>query len=149
MEQKKDTIIKLVEDITRTKLKGKFLWMVLSPIAGGGSNMSFWFNENVFMFGHNDDWQNYSMVYVIHEIFHSLFGHTGVEHAIMQLAIDNELRIRLNGSGTYFEENGLNIGHRFLRDIEKKILPYWKEYLKSDETIYEFRNKMVELFGNT
>ena len=51
-------------------------------------------------------------------------------HAIIELSTDNELRIRLNKKGVYFKKGKFDVGHSFLRSLEKKILPQWKEFLK-------------------
>jgi len=51
-------------------------------------------------------------------------GGKKISLGIIELITDNELRIRLNQKGRYFREKGLDIGHPYLREIEKKILPY-------------------------
>lgn len=79
------------------------------------------------------------MSYIIYEALHSLFGPSEVEHAIIELIADNELRIRLNKSGEYFE-----YGHDYLRPVLIKLIPEWKSYLLSNENIYEFRDRMLK-----
>jgi len=51
-------------------------------------------------------------------------GGKRTSHGIIELITDNELRIRLNKKGRYFNEKGQDVGHPYLREIEKKILPY-------------------------
>lgn len=88
------------------------------------------------LWGHSEDWKNYTMTYLAHEILHIIINdknHSDIIHAIIELATDNELRIRLNGKGIYFKEEGKNIGHKHLQKIEKKLLPYWKKFLKENK----------------
>src|SRR3990167_541026 len=61
--------------------------------------------NNEFMFGHHPDWPNYSTVYFWHEILHSYFGKTDLEHALIELITDEEMRAQLNGT-TYPEYVG-------------------------------------------
>jgi hypothetical protein len=84
-------------------------------------------NRNVIAFGHNEDWPNYFTVYMWHEILHFYWlkpKDENLSHAIIELATDNELRIRLNG-GKYPPF----VGHEELEKIRRKIYPYWKKYL--------------------
>ena len=53
--------------------------------------------KKTIKWGHSEDWKNYSTVYLAHEILHIIVNDTSENmHAIIQLATDNELRIRLN-----------------------------------------------------
>jgi hypothetical protein len=84
-------------------------------------------NRNIILFGHNEDWPNYFTVYMWHEILHFYWlkpKDENLSHAIIELATDNELRIRLNG-GKYPPF----VGHSWLEKIRRKIYPYWKKYL--------------------
>lgn len=65
-------------------------------------------------------------------------------HAIIELATDNELRIRLNKKGKYFKEGKFDIGHDHLRKLEQKILPHWKDYLenKGKKNIFELEKEL-------
>jgi len=110
--------------------------------------------KNIIGWGHEEDWKNYSTVYLAHEIMHSIMieklglstGRNGISHSIIELMTDNELRIRLNNSGKYFKENNKEIGHPDLRSIEKKILPAWKKYLKKkDKKIEKFYKKVSNI----
>jgi hypothetical protein len=64
---------------------------------------------------------------------HIVFWNTksSTSHATIELATDNELRIRLNKKGRYFREGKFDIGHNKLREVEKKLLPRWKKYLEN------------------
>lgn len=100
--------------------------------------------------GHSEDWKNYSTVYLAHEILHILTSPKmkdhKIMHAIIELATDNELRIRLNGRGDYFKEKNLPVGHRELQSIEKKILPLWEDFLRSDkkENIFSLEARITK-----
>jgi hypothetical protein len=94
-------------------------------------------DNQTIVWGHSEDWKNYSTVYLCHELMHILTNHDGSNevHAVIELMTDNELRIRLNGRGEYFECPG----HPNLKKLEKLILPSWKNYLKKkDKNIFRF-----------
>lgn len=105
-------------------------------------------NETIIVWGHPEDWLNYSVVYLCHEIMHILFWDikSSVSHAIIELATDNELRIRLNKRGKYFKEGKFDIGHNKLRKIEQKLIPWWNKYLKDPKiNIKQFVQKQKEI----
>ena len=55
-------------------------------------------------------------------------------HILIALATDNELRIRLNKNGRYFTYKKTSAEPLYLKklwELERKITPYWKEYLKN------------------
>lgn len=89
---------------------------------------------NFIGWGHSEEWKNYSTVYLCHEIMHFLTKNTKIMHALIHLMVDNELRVRLNKKGNYFSHKklGKDVPHYFkeIQDLEKKIYPFWKEYLK-------------------
>ena len=103
---------------------------------------------NSAIVGFVEEWENYNTVYLVHEMLHSILGLAMVNHAIMQLIADNELRIRLNKYGKYFEEVGYkclkcNIGHGLLRPFEKIIYPYFIKFIKNkDVNIKDFIETM-------
>ena len=77
--------------------------------------------------GHKEDFQNYHSVYITHELLHLILPPDAreVDHALIELIADNELRIRLNGNGRYFQYPG----HRYLLPLEKTLMPHWQRYL--------------------
>lgn len=91
-------------------------------------------NSNTICWGHKENWENYSMVYLMHEALHLLLdkklGKDNLTHAIIELIADQELRVRLNKNGAYFKESKEVVGHPFLLKLSKTILPYWKKYLE-------------------
>lgn len=108
--------------------------------------------KNIICWGHPEEWENYSLVYLAHEILHlelfKKFKNEKIGHALIELAVDNELRIRLNGKGVYFKEKGKRIGHPSLRKLEKKLLPFWKEYLReksSTKNILQLEKKCSQI----
>lgn len=107
-------------------------------------------NSNTICWGHKENWENYSMVYLMHETLHLILdkklGKNNLTHAIIELIADQELRIRLNKNGVYFKESKEGVGHPFLLKLSKVILPYWKKYLKSkDRNIANFYLEMKKL----
>ncbi len=103
---------------------------------------------NSICWGHKENWKNYTTVYLCHELLHLMAEgkekDSDTMHAIIELACDNELRIRLNKKGKYFEENSKQIGHPFLESLERKILPEWKKFLKSKKgNIFSFEKEIL------
>lgn len=122
----KEKITKELNDILRTDLpKDVFTVYVMGNLMHIGRHLG----DNKIVWGHKEDWPNYSLVYLAHEYLHGMFSHSDLDHAIIELVADNELRIRLNGDGEYFTCNGEDVGHDYLREIEKKIYPSWQKYL--------------------
>jgi len=82
------------------------------------------------LWGHSEDWKNYTTVYLAHEILHVLtdgkFKDFEIMHSLIELATDNELRINKKTSAEplYLKK---------LWELERKIIPYWKEYLKNQK----------------
>ncbi len=103
--------------------------------------------NNAIAWSHPDEWKNYATVYLWHETMHHLTAGMPVAphlmHAIIELSCDNELRIRMNGGGKYFAQNGVPIGHKYLVGLNKKIFPDWKKYLNNpNENIFQFEKRM-------
>jgi len=142
---KKDEVEKHLKSILKTDLSPKdFEVLVIHPAVGGGSYLS---NGKIF-WGHNEDWPNYSLVYLVHEALHEYFKQSDLTHALIELTADNELRIRLNKGGEYFTCDGEDVGHEYLRKLEQIILPKWKTYLNSGNkklsTIFDLQKKLEE-----
>lgn len=134
--QKKEKTLKEMEDILKIQLPNKtFKVFVIAPIIGGGSYLG---NYKIF-WGHEEDWPNYNIVYLMHEVLHAFIHKGKYAHEVIELATDNELRIRLNGKGEYFMEGNKKVGHPKQLKKEKELLPKWEEYLKDESTdVYSF-----------
>jgi hypothetical protein len=116
----------------------KFIVYITHPSLKNGFNG----RDGTIAWGHNEDWPNYSVVYLWHEILHSYFELSDLDHALIELLTDNELRVRLNG-GKYPPF----VGHENLEKLKYKILPYWKKYLKSkNKNIFEFKKLLIGRF---
>jgi hypothetical protein len=127
-DSKRDRVVETLKDILRIELPtDKVTVYAVDPKVGGGSYLG---NNQIF-WGHTEDWENYNVVYLTHEFLHTFIPSGEIEHCLIELATDNELRIRLNGKGDYFIENGQPIGHDYLREKETHLLPYWKMYLNN------------------
>ncbi len=103
--------------------------------------------DNAIAWSHPDEWKNYATVYLWHEIMHHITKDIPcaphLMHSLIELSCDNELRIRLNGGKAYFKEGGALLGHKYLVNLNKKLLPDWKNYLKDpNENIYQFEKRM-------
>ena len=125
-----------LKDIMRTEFtKEVFTVYVMGNLVHEGRHLG----DRKIVWGHKEDWPNYSLVYLAHEYLHSMFSRSDLDHAIIELITDNELRIRLNHSGEYFSCGGKETGHGYLSEIEKKLYPSWQIYLKNKkQTIFEF-----------
>jgi len=98
-------------------------------------------NNKHILWGHSEDWKNYTTVYLAHEILHIItcgkFKDFETMHILIELSTDNELRIRLNKNGRYFTSKKssakMPLFLKKLWELEKEIIPYWKEYLKNQK----------------
>lgn len=128
--KKEQYVLSELEKIIRIPLPNKTISIyVTHPKLNNGLTI----NTEMIAWGHAEDWENYSIVCLCHEIMHILFWNikSSISHAVIELATDNELRIRLNNDGKYFKEKEFEIGHKKLRKIEQKLLPRWNKYLKT------------------
>ncbi len=93
--------------------------------------------------GHQENWKNYSLVYLVHEALHEILkDHDKLVHAVIELVADNQLRIELSKKGKYFDI----AGHTELKNIEKQIYPYWKKYLKDEKmNIFDFLKEIKKI----
>ena len=144
-KNKKDAL-KELKEITGLKIPNKkFNVFITHPKNYNGRLL----DQNNIAWGHNEDWKNYATIYLCHELMHAMtkFKNKRIKpeilHAIIELATDEELRIRLNKKGVYFKEGNKKIGHKELMQIKKTILPYWKIFLKQkNKNIENFAKKM-------
>jgi hypothetical protein len=133
-ESNLDVSTKLMSEITGLNFDKKFNVYVTHQYLYNGTQLG----KQKIGFGHTEDWPNYYIVYLWHEILHSYFGKHDLEHTIIELTTDNELRVKMNG-GDYppFE------GHGYLKETMKKLMPKWKKYLRSDwKNLQEFSKEM-------
>lgn len=141
-----------LKDITGLELPNKNLsvYLVHPKLYDG----RYWHEngKDIITWGHPEDWENYSTVYLCHEIMHFLTkeyeGDKKFLHALIELACDNELRLRLNKKGKYFRDGEHEIGHKSLRKIEKKFLPTWQKYLQKKKKEDNILQLAQQLEGN-
>ena len=125
-KQKKDKVRRHLKEILKIELPNTLATVfVIEKNIGGGAYLG----NNIIYWGHTEDWKNYSLVYLAHEFLHTFLPNGDLEHAVIELATDNELRLRLNGKGKYFEANGERVGHQYLLNLEKDIYQRWLDYL--------------------
>ena len=125
-ENNKKYIKKELKDILRIDLpKNAFTVYVMGNLVHIGRYLG----DHKIVWGHKEDWPNYSLVYLTHEYLHEMFSRSDLDHAVIELIADNELRIRLNNGGEYFTCKGKDVGHDNLRELEKSTLPAWNAYL--------------------
>jgi hypothetical protein len=108
-------------DILGYSICGEWKVFITPPALMAGMNTG-----KGIVWTHRTDWPNYSSVYLWHEVLHSEFGRSDTEHAVIELAADHELRVRLNG-GAYADWPG----HEYLNEERVRLLPHWRQYLSS------------------
>ncbi|HEY9717705.1 MAG TPA: hypothetical protein V6C69_09570 [Trichormus sp.] len=115
----------LISDWTGLPLTGEFRIFLTHPALKQGHYLG---RLKAICWANRNTWPNYNTVYLWHELLHNFMSGGDLEHAIIQLITDNELRIRLNG-GSYppFE------GHPDLSKLMEAVLPHWKSYLAGKE----------------
>ncbi len=100
---------------------------------GTGSNKKIYWT-------YRQDFPHYNTIYLWHETLHSILPSqskdqlVNLEHAVIELLTDNEMRVLFN-KGEYPPL----IGHSYLEQMETKMIPLWREYLKSS-------NKNIKTF---
>lgn len=111
----------------------------------GGLKAGRYMGDNKICWSYQHYWDNYNTVYLWHEMLHSYFGKTEMEHALIELITDNEMRIRLNG-GTYPPLEG----HKNLNRHKEMLLPLWKDFLGQDKKdIKQFSDVVKKLTVTT
>lgn len=124
----------IIQELTGLNLNKVMTVVITHPsIPNGRYN-----GHNRLEWRYHEEWPNYTTVYLWHEILHSYFGFDRLDHALIELVTDNELRVRLNG-GMYppFE------GHHELNKLREILLSYWQEYLNAQsKNILIFRDHM-------
>ena len=147
-EQNEKEAIKILEEISGLKIQIEPIDVFIThPNLRNGVNFP---QFNAIGWGHSEDWQNYSTIYICHELMHILIHQKSKKeesklmHALIELLTDNELRIRLNKKGKYFEEGGLAIGHPYFKKLEEEILPFWQDYLKDRKgrDLFDLENEL-------
>ena len=137
-QQNEKKVLSIIQELTGLELpKSKIIVYLTHPKLKNGLAV----DEKTIVWGHSEDFKNYTTVYLSHELMHILtdLDNSQITHAIIELLTDNELRIQLNQKGTYFEYPG----HSNLQPLTKKFLPRWKSYLKQeDKNIFSFINEM-------
>ncbi len=125
---------RIVEELTGLNLNKTFTVYLTHPSQRNGVYLG----KNKIAWGHSEKWKNYTTVYLWHEILHSYFDLSDLSHAIIELITDEEMRSRLNNS-----KYPPFVGHEYLSKLKKKLLPPWKQYLKSDKKdIKKFQNSV-------
>ena len=106
-------------------LKGKFTVYVNHPIFLEGQ---YW-GDGIIIWSYRNDFLNYNSIYIWHEILHEFFGKSDIEHALIELITDNEMRRLLNNI-----KYPPFIGHRDLDNLKEKINPKFQSFLNNKES---------------
>jgi hypothetical protein len=137
----KENIEKLLKEILRVELKGVFTCYVIDKDFGICKNEIG--TENI-IYGVNSYYSHLQIILllnnVICNVMEKIYGKSDIVKSIMEIAIMNELRIRLNKKGTYFEINGEEFIYN--KELTNEIYPFWLKYMEND-------NKNIFLFINS
>ncbi len=129
--------IKTIEELTGFQPRKIMTVYITHPSLKNG----IYLGNNKIAWGHNEDWPNYTTVYLWHEIMHSYFDTNKLDHVVISFVTDEELRVRLNGG-----EYPPFVTHEYLHSLMKKSLSQWKKYLKSkSKDIFEFKKQIMKL----
>jgi len=135
--------VRMMENITRLEWDDnkEFEVYLIHP----SSAIARYLGSNRIVVGMDKEKNNDYTIILWHELMHSKFHlydssfSNDISHSIIILVTENELRSRLNGGNypPFFDSD------QDLSIIMKKILPYWRVYLKSErDNILEFERKM-------
>ncbi len=102
-------------------LNGEFEICLINSALLAGTNLG----NNKILWAYREDFPNYNTIYIWHEILHSVFDKSDIEHALIELITDNEIRYLLNGTAY-----PPFLGHGSLLEIKEKLNPLFQEYLK-------------------
>jgi hypothetical protein len=143
----KDLILDEVKDIMKVDFPPlEPHTIVIMPRGGSnyGHNKIYWGALN------NHEFPNYAIIYFMHEYLHTVFGKSDIEHAIIELITDNELRKRLNKNDTYQLGDKASYGHTFLHELRNAMMEDWTEYLTTNKyrDIFEFVAHAQEKFSD-
>lgn len=115
------TIKKYLESLGLV-INGNFTVYLNHPIFLEGQ---YW-EDGIIIWSYRNDFLNYNVIYIWHEILHELIGKSDKEHALIELIADNEMKKQLNG-----DEYPPFTGHKDLQYLRKKINPKFQEFLKN------------------
>lgn len=137
--------LKILQEISGLPIpKQKIAVYITHPKSHNGKTL----DQNTIVWGHTEDWKNYATVYLSHELLHIMTWPShfqknyNISHALICLATNNELRIRLNKKGKYFKAGKIYTEYPEMIKLEKAILPHWKKYLggKTSKNILELKS---------
>ena len=134
---------KVIHSITQFDLNRAMDVYIVHPSLKEGMH----YGVNSILWGHEEEWPHYICVYLWHEILHEYFEKNDVNHALIQLIADNELRVVLNG-GEYPPYEG----HPNLFPIMDRVLPIWRAYMGTraeDRNFGKFCSRIKEKFNAT
>lgn len=138
-EENYETSKQTLEDLSGLKLNKELEILVTHPNLKNGGYMG----NNRIAWGHNEDFPNYSTVYLWHEVLHSYFDASDVSHSVIQYLTDNELRVKLNPEDKYPPF----VGHQELVPLMEKMSSDWTNYKNGDNrNINNFVEQMKTKF---
>lgn len=130
----------ILRELTGLSFDETFTVFITHPTLRNGCYLG----DNKIAWGHHEDWPNYTTIYLWHEILHSHFADTELDHALISLLTDEELRSRLN-----HDVYPPFVTHKKLFPLMKKLLPSWRKYLVSkNKDIFKFKKEVLCMSKN-
>jgi len=131
-------ISKIIQELTQFNLDKQVAVFITHPSQRNGRSIGL----DKIAWGHTEDWPNYTVVYLWHEILHKYMDNTDLNHALIELITDYELRRQLGGP----DYPPFTTGHERLQKTEEILLPHWKRYLSSkNKNFTNFQEKVEKL----
>ncbi len=115
----------IIKELTGLPLNKTFTVYITHPSLKNRLTLQ---NDNAILWGNYEEWDNYSTVYLWHEVMNTYLPQDDVGRAVLELLCENHLRVQLNG-GDY--PPFIN-GTPDLKETKEKILDDWKAFLNSE-----------------
>lgn len=140
-EYNKKNIYEYLKNTLRINIEIDMIVYIVHPFICEGYNL----DNNKIIWGHYKGIEdpNYNIVYITHEILHSLIVYKDtdsdiecyIKHSIIEFISDYELYSMLK------QESTLKEGHSFLEEYKSIIYPYWLNYIGLNENQIKERCK--------
>jgi hypothetical protein len=119
------TTLEIMKEVTGLPLNKTFTVFITHPSLKNRLTLQ---NDNAILWGNHEEWDNFSTVYLWHEVMNTYLPQDDVSRAVLELLCENHLRVQLNG-GDY---PPLIDGTPDLKETKEKILADWKAFLHTE-----------------
>ena len=142
------SVYRILDRILKFSVDREHSITVLSP----QFSESFSIGNRQVLYGSPQLIDNHALIHIVHECLHTYLDTmtkpSDVDHAIIELAIDYQLRKDLNSKDSFL--NYTSVGHTSLHGIRSTIGNlHWESYLRSRESLVNFAQRMNQLYRNS